>query len=406
MPSYAYRAYTEAGQRRDGRIEAEGTSAAEQPLGLEGLKIVELNPAPPRKTMADYFPSLYQISRADIILFTRQLATFVGAGVPMSRALGTIAQETASPLFKRVILAVLDDLERGQNVSEALAKHLRVIPALYSDLVRVAELTGNLEATLTELAGYLRRDLNTARRVQAAMIYPAVILVVATGVVIILVFFALPAFVRIFAEFRVELPLSTRILIGIVNFTRQWALIIAAVIITIAGAMVLALRTSRGIYAKDQLSIKAPILGPIVLSAVLNRFARTLAMVLKAGVPGPAGTPKRPVRRGLTLRESTAAMPSLAVIVPPVLRAFPAPTLAPPRHQQETTLDRMTPSDAEYIKSQPYLAAANYAHLSLGGYSFSTQVLHYNKNLNPNFAAGNADTGLQEIGRASCRERV
>ena len=111
MPSYAYLAYTEAGQRREGRIDAEGTSAAEQALWLEGLKIVELNPAPPRKTMADYLPSLYQISRADIILFTRQLATFVGAGVPMSRALGTIAQETASPLnplvpFPAIVLIV------------------------------------------------------------------------------------------------------------------------------------------------------------------------------------------------------------------------------------------------------------------------------------------------------------
>src|SRR5881398_3806702 len=182
MPSYAYRAYNESGQRRDGRIDAAGTSAAEQALWLEGLKIVDIKPAPPKKKMADYFPSLYQISRADIILFTRQLATFVGAGVPMSRALGTIAQETASPLFKRVILAVLDDLERGQNLSEALVKHPKVFPTLYVDLVRVAELTGNLEATLTELAGYLQRDLNTVRRVQAALIYPAVILMMTTPV--------------------------------------------------------------------------------------------------------------------------------------------------------------------------------------------------------------------------------
>src|SRR5947207_14891508 len=107
MPSYAYRAYTEAGQRRDGRIEAEGSSAAEQALWLEGLKIGELNPAPPKKTMADYFPSLYQISRADIILFTRQLAAFVGAGVPVRRALGTIAKEGARRLVKRWLLAVM-----------------------------------------------------------------------------------------------------------------------------------------------------------------------------------------------------------------------------------------------------------------------------------------------------------
>src|SRR5947207_12168907 len=284
MPSYAYRAYTEAGQRRDGRIEAEGSSAAEQALWLEGLKIVELNPAPPKKTMADYFPSLYQISRADIILFTRQLGTFVGAGVPMSRALGTIAQETASPLFKRVILAVLDDLERGQNLSEALAKHQKVFPALYIDLVRVAELTGNLEATLTELAGYLRRDLNTVRRVQAALIYPAVILVVATGVVIILVFFALPAFTRIFAEFRVELPLSTRILIGIVDFTRRWGLVIGAVVVAAAGGVVLALRTARGVYVTDQLSIMVPALGPIVLTAVVHCSVVCSARVLIGGL--------------------------------------------------------------------------------------------------------------------------
>src|SRR5256885_7379741 len=206
MPSYAYRAYTEAGQRRDGRIEAEGIRAAEWAWWLERLKIVELHPAPAKKPMADYFPSLYQISRADIILFTRMLATFVGAGVPMSRALGTIAQETASPLFKRVILAVLDDLERGQNLSEALAKHHKVFPALYIDLVRVAELTGNLETTLTELAGYLRRGPKTARPGQGALIYPAGILGGAPGGVIILVFFALPAFFSIFPGVPGGLP--------------------------------------------------------------------------------------------------------------------------------------------------------------------------------------------------------
>ena len=360
MPSYAYLAYTEAGQRREGRIDAEGTSAAEQALWLEGLKIVELNPAPPRKTMADYFPSLYQISRADIILFTRQLATFVGAGVPMSRALGTIAQETASPLFKRVILAVLDDLERGQNLSEALVKHPKVFPTLYVDLVRVAELTGNLEATLTELAGYLRRDLNTVRRVQAALIYPAVILVVATGVVIILVFFALPAFTRIFAEFRVELPLSTRILIGIVDFTRRWGLVIGAVVVAAAGGIVLALRTARGVYVKDQLSIRVPILGPIVLSAVLNRFARTLAMVLKAGVPlGQtfeaviASTGNKVFQRGLTTVKEQ--MTSGEGFAGPLIRThlFPPMLTQMVRVGEETgTLDTYLEQAAEFYEEE------------------------------------------------------
>ena len=285
MPSFAYRAYTESGQRQDGTIDAAGTSAAEQALWSKGLKVVRIAPAQPKKTLPDYFPTLYQISKADIILFTRQLATFVSAGVPMSRGLNTIAQETGSPLFRRVILSVLNDLERGENLSEALTKHPRVFSALYVDLVRVAELTGNLDATLKDLAGYLRRDLNTFRRVRAAMIYPAVILVVATGVVIILVFFALPAFVKIFAEFRVELPLSTRILIGIVTFTQRWGLAIGAAIALVAVAVAIALRTERGLVAKDTLLLRLPVFGPIVLSAILNRFARMLSMVLKAGVP-------------------------------------------------------------------------------------------------------------------------
>jgi type IV pilus assembly protein PilC len=360
VPSYAYKAYTERGQKREGRIEAAGTSDAEQALWLEGLKIVQLYPAPPKKTMADYFPSLYQISGQDLILFTRQLATFVGAGVAMTRALTVIAEETASPLFKRVILTVLDDLERGQNLSESLVKHPKVFPSLYVDLIRVAELTGNLEATLKELAGYLRRDLNTLRRVRTAMIYPAVILVVATAVIIILVFFALPAFVKIFAEFRVQLPLSTRILIGIVAFARAWGLVMGAVIASIVVGIVVALRTQRGMYAKDLISLRVPVMGPIVLSAVLNRFSRTLAMVLKAGVPlGQtfdaviAGTGNRVFQRGLaTVKEQMTGGEGFAG---PLLRThlFPPMLTQMVRVGEETgTLDTYLEQAADFYEEE------------------------------------------------------
>jgi type IV pilus assembly protein PilC len=293
-------------------------------------------------------------------LFTRQLATFVGAGVAMTRALTVIAEETASPLFKRVILTVLDDLERGQNLSESLVKHPKVFPSLYVDLIRVAELTGNLEATLKELAGYLRRDLNTVRRVRTAMIYPAVILVVATAVVIILVFFALPAFVKIFAEFRVQLPLSTRILIAIVAFTRAWGLAIGAVFVALIGAVVFALRTQRGVYAKDVISLRVPVMGPIVLSAVLNRFSRTLAMVLKAGVPlGQtfdaviAGTGNKVFQRGLaTVKEQMTGGEGFAG---PLLRThlFPPMLTQMVRVGEETgTLDTYLEQAADFYEEE------------------------------------------------------
>src|SRR5438105_13335487 len=123
MPSYAYRAYTAEGRRRDGVVEAAGTSAAEQSLWIEGLKIVRLGPAPQKKTMADYFPSLYRSSKTDLILFTRQLATFVGAGIPMSRALAVTAEGTGSGLFRRVTRGRLDDLDTRQNLSDAIGAH-------------------------------------------------------------------------------------------------------------------------------------------------------------------------------------------------------------------------------------------------------------------------------------------
>src|ERR1700694_5774803 len=360
MPNYAYRGYTDSGQRRDGHIEASGTSAAEQALWKQGLKVVRISTAPAKKTMADHFPSLFRISPMEIILFTRQLATFVGAGVPMSRALGTIAEETGSPLFKRVILAILEDLERGQNLSEALVKHPNVFPALYIDLIRVAELTGNLEGTLKELAGYLRRDLNTLRRVRTAMIYPAVILVVATGVVIILVFFARPAFVKIFAEFHVQLPLPTRILIGIVGFTGTWAPAIGAGIAALGGGTVIALRTARGVYLQATLLLKIPIFGPIVLSAILNRFARTLAMVLKAGVPlGQtfdaviAGTGNKVFERGLdTVKEQMTSGEGFAG---PLVRShlFPPMMTQMVRVGEETgTLDTYLEQAADFYEEE------------------------------------------------------
>jgi len=282
---YAYRAYTETGRKQEGRIEAAGTSAAEEALWREGLKIVRLVSAPAQKTVADYFPTLFRVTKSDLVLFTRQLATFVAAGVPMSRGLATMAEETPSRQLRRVIFDILQDLERGQNISEALARHPLVFPPLYVDLVRVAELTGNLEETLKQLAAYLRRDIGAARRLQAAMVYPSVVLAVAIVVVIILAVFALPAFVRIFAEFNVPLPLSTRILIGLVKFINTWGLWIAGGLVALAAGFILSLRTQWGAYFKDLAILRAPVLGPIVLAAVMTRFARTLAIVLKAGVP-------------------------------------------------------------------------------------------------------------------------
>jgi len=192
------------------------------------------------------------------------------------------------------------------------------------------------------------------------MIYPAVILVVATVGVIILVFFALPAFVKIFAEFKVQLPLPTRILIGMVDFIQTWALAIGGSLTAIGAGIVLSLRTQRGLYAKDVIALKAPILGPIVLSAILNRFARTLSMVLKAGVPlGQtfdaviAATANRVFQRGLgTVKEQMTSGEGFAG---PLVRTrlFPPMMTQMVRVGEETgTLDTYLEQAAEFYEEE------------------------------------------------------
>jgi type IV pilus assembly protein PilC len=184
--------------------------------------------------------------------------------------------------------------------------------------------------------------------------------VVATAVVIILVFFALPAFVKIFAEFNVELPLPTRILIGIVDFTRTWVLAIIGGIAAVVAAIFGALRTARGVYAKDALFLKIPIFGPIVLAAILNRFARTLAMVLKAGVAlGQtfdaviAGTGNKVFQRGLnTVKEQMTGGEGFAG---PLVRTglFPPMLTQMVRVGEETgTLDTYLEQAADFYEEE------------------------------------------------------
>ena len=257
MPNYAYRGYTDTGLRRDGRSRRRGRRRRNKRCGSKASRSCGFPPRRPRKRWRTISPRS-SISQMEIILFTRQLATFVGAGVPMSRALGTMAEETGSPHFKRIILAILEDLERGRKPLGGAGQASACLPGALRrpDPGRRAdrepgghpEGAGGLSSAATSIS---------IRRVRTAMIYPAVIMVVATGVVLILVFFALPAFVKIFAEFHVQLPLPTRILIGIVDFTRTWVLAIAEVGLAVALGIVLTLRTARGVVRQGPAGAEA-----------------------------------------------------------------------------------------------------------------------------------------------------
>jgi type IV pilus assembly protein PilC len=186
-----------------------------------------------------------------------------------------------------VLVGVRESLTTGETFSEALRPYETLFPKFYVDMVRAAELTGSLDDVLHELSGYIKRDLEARNKIKSALVYPLVILVMAIGTVVVLSTFVLPRFKTFFESFHATLPLPTRMLITFTTFvSKDWVYIVAALALAIAVPMAL-VRTRRGRRAKDRLLLRIPILGQVMLYAIVERFCRLLATMMQAGVPLP-----------------------------------------------------------------------------------------------------------------------
>ena len=168
--------------------------------------------------------------------FSRQLAVFVRAGVPIMEALEIIAEETSDKLLQRGLLDMIDRLQAGDTFASAAAAHPEAFPNYYVGILSSAELTGNLDVVLDQLADYLDRDIEARGKITSAMVYPAVVAVMAVVVVIVLATFVMPKFVVFFKSFNAKLPLPTRMLLGVSNFVSHWWwAILARIVIAVAG---------------------------------------------------------------------------------------------------------------------------------------------------------------------------
>lgn len=225
--------------------------------------------------------------RKEVLYFSRQLAVFVRAGVPLLEALDAMADEISDKRLQAATFDVAERLRSGETLSVAAAHHPEVFPDVYVAVLRSAELTGNLDIVLDELADYMERDLEARRRVVAALTYPAVVLTMAVMTVAILTVFVLPRFERFFSSLHARLPLATRILLGSSHWmgTWWWAVVLAAVA-AVVGVMAL-LRTQRGRDWRDHIVLRIPVIGLLLREAILERFCRILGALVAAGVPIP-----------------------------------------------------------------------------------------------------------------------
>lgn len=226
-----------------------------------------------------------RVSLEELIIFCRQMHSLSKAGVPILRAMGGLADSTRNPFFGEVLRAVRADLEAGNGLGVALSSHPRVFTPLFISMVSVGENTGQLDLAFKQLAGYLDMESETRKRIQQATRYPLFVLLAMGVALVVINLLVIPAFSKVFAQFKSELPLPTRILIGFSEFTQQWWWLIALVL---AGGLVLLLRwlqTEPGARLWDRYKLRLPIVGGIFERIALARFTRTFAMMYRAGLP-------------------------------------------------------------------------------------------------------------------------
>ena len=332
--TYRYVASTPQGKLVKGTIKAASEIAAERLLVEKGLHPVELEVAPSMFSLEEAFPTFFKVKPRDVTVFSRQLAALLRSGIPLLSALEIIQVQVAgSRAFTRILGSITHDLRSGGSFSQSLSKHPRAFNDIYCRTIAVGEESGNLETVLSQMADFLETQSATVQKVKKALTYPALVMGVGLVVVIILITVVMPQLLDMFMAMNVELPLPTRILIAITSFvnTNTLYILIAGVLVVALALWVVKQPTGRRLL--DRLRLTVPIIGPPALMSELGRFARSLSVLVSAGLQlqeimeiVPQATSNRVVRdaldqvhKRLILGEGMSEPMSHIALFPPLL---------------------------------------------------------------------------------------
>jgi type IV pilus assembly protein PilC len=254
---------------------------------LSGHDLFVLSIEEPREatwltSLLDYFKRVRQI---DVAVFTRQFATLLEAGIPLSDALKSLYRQTRNPILREVVFEISGDIDAGLSLSQAMARHETVFSEFYINLLRSAEVTGRVESVMGFLADYLEKEHILRTKVRSALIYPAFVVVLFFIVGGILVGVVFPQISPIFEEAGVELPFTTRVLLSLGGFVREWWLAIIIITLIFLGLVVDYARSREGRLVFDELAIKLPVLGNLFKKMYVARFAESASVLIKGGIP-------------------------------------------------------------------------------------------------------------------------
>jgi type IV pilus assembly protein PilC len=290
MPTFVWKGRTLAGEGQSGEIEVARQEDVFEVLRRKRILVTSVK-AKAAGGLGFKLPGSGgpRVSTKDLAIFTRQFATMISAGLPLVQCLDILAKQTSKPAFSRVISDVTRDVESGSTLCDALTRQKTVFDDLFRNMVAAGEAGGVLDDILLRLATYIEKADALKRKVQSAMVYPAVVLTVAMGATAFMLIFIIPTFAKMFSDFGGELPLPTQIVLMLSNFLRGfwWALVLAI------GFGFYSLgryyKTENGHRVIDRLMLKLPILGDVLLKGAVARFTRTLGTLIASGVPILAG---------------------------------------------------------------------------------------------------------------------
>jgi type IV pilus assembly protein PilC len=281
---FNYQARTKKGEIQAGIVEASSKEAAILLLQKYGLYITYLEEV--KVPLYAWEVKIFKrISSRDIVLFSRQLAIMFSSKVPLVEALVTIASQTKNFEFRERILDLSRDVEGGSAFSKALSHHPQIFSSFYISMVKSGEESGKLSESLSYLADHLEREYHLVSRLRGAMIYPSLVLMVASVVLLLMIFFVIPQLTKVFQESGQPLPIVTQLVIGIFLFLRKWIFLFLGFLIVLIIFFLRYIKTLEGKKNFDKISLRLPLIGDLLKMVYLSRLAENLSTLISGGLP-------------------------------------------------------------------------------------------------------------------------
>ncbi|MBN1823961.1 MAG: type II secretion system F family protein [Endomicrobiales bacterium] len=288
MPQFNYKARSTTGNVITAAIEATDQKSAMDKLKGQKLIVMEIGEAksnPINELLKKISPFKPSVGSKELVLFSRQFSTLVTAGVPIVQGLSILVDQAETPLFKKILTTVREDIEQGISITDAMRKHPAAFSELYVSMIKAGEVGGILDTILERLSAYLESAEELKGKVMGAMVYPAVITCVAGTITLFLLVFVIPTFKGIFESFGAELPLPTAMLIGLSEFLRKYFFVLAAAIVGLVVGFNKFRATNKGQKITDTYALKLPLFGILLKKVAVAKFSRTLGTLIKSGVP-------------------------------------------------------------------------------------------------------------------------